>query len=55
MEKEAPSVTEKSYETTSRVSPSPPFVVLLVEVASNVSLDSSMKRPEVFSRFSWRT
>jgi hypothetical protein len=32
LEKEAPSVIVKSYETTSRESQNPPFVVLLVVV-----------------------
>ena len=47
LEKEAPSVTGKSYVTISRVSPNQPSVVLHEEEVSNVSLDSSMKRPVV--------
>ena len=45
-EREAPSVTEKFCETTSRVSPSQPSEDWPDEVASNESLDSSTKRPE---------
>ena len=37
-EREAPSVTEKSFVITSRVLPSPLFVVLPVVVVSSVSL-----------------
>merc|ERR1712241_183169 len=54
-EREAPSVTERSFVITSRVLLSPPFDDLLDEVVSNVSLVLSTKRPEVSSRFSSRT
>ena len=53
-ERAAPSVTARSSATTSRASPSLPSVVSLVEVVSSVSPVSSTKRPEVFSRSSWR-
>jgi hypothetical protein len=42
------SVTERSYETTSRESLNPRSDVLLDEVVSSESVDSSMKRPEEF-------
>ena len=54
MEKEAPSVTEKSYVITSRVSLSPLSAVWLAEVVSSVSLGSSTKKLVESSRFSWR-
>merc|ERR1712127_879299 len=54
-EREAPSVTERSFVITSRESPSPPFDDLLDEVVSSVSLVLSMKKPEVSSRSSSRT
>ena len=50
----APSVTARFFATTSRVSPSPPFVVLPAVVVSSVSPVSSTKRPVVFSRSSSR-
>jgi hypothetical protein len=45
LEREALSVIVKCFVTTSRVSQSQLSVVWLVEVVSNVSLVSSMKRP----------
>ena len=55
LEREAPSVTERSYETTSKESRSQPSADWLAEVVSSVSLDSSTKKPEEFLRSSWRT
>ena len=55
LEREAPSVTERFFVTTSRVSRSPPSVDWRVEVESSVSADSSTKKLEVSSKFSWRT
>ena len=55
LEREALSVTGKSFVTTSKVSRSPPSVDWLAEVESSESADSSTKRPEVSSRSSWRT
>ena len=46
MEREAPSVIEKSFEITSKVSPNPLSVDWRAEVVSNVSLDLSTKKPE---------
>ena len=48
MEKVVPRDTGRSYETTSRESLSPRSDVLLDEVVSSESVDSSMKRPEEF-------
>lgn len=48
------SVTEKSYETTSRESPNPQSDVLLDEVVLSESVDSSTRRLEVFWRTTWR-
>ena len=53
-EKEVPNVTERSFVTTSKVSPSQLFDVLLVVVVWNVSLDSSTRKPVEFSKFSLR-
>merc|ERR1712188_205232 len=54
-EREAPSVTERSCVITSRESPSLPSEDWREEEVSSVSPDSSTRRPEVSSRFSWRT
>merc|ERR1711977_311698 len=54
-EREAPSVTERSCVITSRESPSLPSEDWREEEGSSVSPDSSTRRPEVSSRFSWRT
>jgi len=53
-EKEAPSVTERSFGTTFKASPSPPSVVLLAVAVSSVSLAWFMKRLVEFSKFSLR-
>ncbi len=54
-EKEAPSVTGRCWGITSRVLPSLLSVVWLAEVVSNVSPDWSTRRPEVYSKSSWKT
>ena len=54
-ERAAPSVTARFSVTISRASPSLPSAVSPVEAVSSVSPVSSTKRPEVFSRSSWRT
>merc|ERR1711964_3683 len=54
-ERAARSVTARSCETTSRVSPSPPSAVSRAVVVSSVSLASSTRRPVVSSRSSSRT
>ena len=54
-EKEALSVTEKSFVITSKVSLSQPSVVLLAEAVSSESLAWSTRRPVVFLKFSLRT
>ena len=55
LEREAQSVTGKSFVITSRVSPSQLSVVSLAEVVWSVSLVSSTRRPVVSWRFSLRT
>ena len=55
MEREAPSVTERFFVITSKVSRSPPSVDWPAEVESSESADSSTKKLEVYSKFSWRT
>jgi len=52
LEREALSVTGKSFVTTSKVSRSPPSVDWLAEVESKESQVSSMKKLEVSSRSS---
>ena len=54
LEREALSVTGRFFVTISKVSRSPPSVDWLAEVESSESADSSMKRPEVSSRSSWK-
>merc|ERR1712093_3700 len=51
----APSVTARSFATTSRASPSLPSAVSLAVVVSSVSRASSTRRPAVSSRSSSRT
>merc|ERR1711939_380503 len=51
----APSVTARSFATTSRASPSLPSAVSLAVVVSSVSLASSTRRRAVSSRSSSRT
>jgi histone H3/H4 len=53
-EKEELSVTGRFFVTTSRVSLSPLFAVLLAVEVSSVSLVSFTKRLVVFSRLSWK-
>ena len=55
LEKEAPSVTEKFYVITSKVSLNQLSVVWLAVVVYNVSLDWSMKKHEEYWKFSWKT
>merc|ERR1711964_52679 len=50
-ERAARSVTARSCETTSRVSPSPPSAVSRAVVVSSVSLASSTRRPVVLKIF----
>ena len=50
-EREVPSVTRRFFATTSRVSPSPPFIVSFAEVVSNLPLAPSMKTRGVLKIF----
>ena len=54
MERGALSVIARFCEITSRELRSQLFVVSLAVVESSVSLDSSTRKPEEFSKFSWR-
>jgi hypothetical protein len=53
-EREEPSVTGRFFVTTSRVSPSLPFVVLLAVEVSSVSRVSFTRRLVAFSKLSWK-